>query len=140
MINRQKYIWMMRGLVALVLAWNLQAALVFLFRAEQVAPSFELSGAAGAAAVQGVAVLFMMWNVPYFFAVWNPEKYQLALKIAVLMQSIGLIGELYIFSTLAVTHIVLRQSIMRFVLFDLAGLLLLLIAWKMLIHQAQKNI
>ncbi len=117
-----------RILIGLVTGWNLQAAFAFLFWPAQVAGAYELSGAAGAAAMRGVAVLFMMWNVPYVFALWNPARFRLALVIAVIMQFVGLVGESYILTTLTVDHAILRASILRFIIFDGAGLALLAIA------------
>ena len=57
------------------------------------APGFELGGAAGAAAVRGMGVLFLMWNVPYAVALWHPVRYRMSLYEAITMQAIGLIGE-----------------------------------------------
>ncbi len=117
--------WLAQCLILLVTAWNLQAALAFMLQPESFAPSFMLSGVPGAAAVRGVGLLFVMWNVPYLVALWNPQKYFLALKLAVVMQAIGLIGESYILSTLTAEYATLAAAITRFVVFDGIGLLLL---------------
>ncbi len=84
---------------------------------------------AGEAAIRGFGILILMWNVPYLFALKDPVRHQLALIFALLMQSIGLIGESYILSTVAVEHVLLRNSILRFIIFDGIGLLLLVIAY-----------
>jgi len=120
--------WLAQCLILLVTAWNLQAALAFLLQPERFAPGFMLSGAPGAAAVRGVGVLFVMWNIPYLVALWNPQKYFLALQLAVAMQAVGLVGETWILSTLTAEYALLADSIRRFIAFDAAGLLLLLIA------------
>ena len=91
--------------------------------------SYELSGAAGETAVCGVGVLFLMWIIPYLFAVFHPIRYRVAFISALLMQSTGLIGESYILSTLTMEHTILRTSILRFIAFDGAGLVLLFVAW-----------
>ena len=122
-------IWISRLLVALVTAWNLQAAVLFIVSPQTVVGGYELSGATGEAAVRGVGVLFLMWNVPYVFAVIHPIRYKLALTFALLMQIIGVIGESYILSTLTVEHVALRTSILRFIYFDGSGLILLFLAW-----------
>ncbi len=124
--------WLACLLIGIVTAWNLQAAFVFIFLPGRFVNAYELSGAAGEAAIRGFGILFLMWNVPYLFAVRDPIRYQLALTFALLMQSIGLIGESYIFSTLTVEHVLLRDSILRFIIFDGAGLLLLAVAWGMM--------
>jgi hypothetical protein len=79
--------------------------------------------------VRGTGILFVMWNVPYVFAVVNPVRYRLALICAVIMQFIGLIGETYILSALPAGHETLSASILRFIAFDATGLVLLSIAW-----------
>ncbi len=117
--------WISRLLIGLVAAWNLQAAFVFIFSPGRFIHAYELSGAAGEAAIRGFGVLFLMWNVPYLFAVKDPIRYQLALTFALLMQFIGLIGETYILSTLSVEHALLRNSVLRFIIFDGVGLFLL---------------
>ncbi|MCJ7434408.1 MAG: hypothetical protein MUO77_13045, partial [Anaerolineales bacterium] len=82
--------WIARLLIGLVTAWNLQAALIFIVSPGGFVRAYELSGAAGEAAVRGFGVLFLMWNVPYLFALKDPIRYQLALTFALLMQLTGL--------------------------------------------------
>ena len=120
--------WIARLLIGFVTAWNLQAAFVFIFAPSGFVRAYELSGIPGEAAIRGFGVLFLMWNVPYLFALKDPIRYQLALTFAVLMQFIGLIGETYILSTMTVEHTLLKTSILRFISFDGAGLILLVIA------------
>ncbi|MDO9300797.1 MAG: hypothetical protein Q7T89_05410, partial [Anaerolineales bacterium] len=61
-------IWITRLLIGIITAWNLQAALIFIFSSSEFVHSYELSGKTGEAAIRGVGVLFLMWNVPYLFA------------------------------------------------------------------------
>lgn len=117
-----------RLLIGLVTAWNLQAAFAFIFTPSGFTRAYELSGTAGEAAIRGFGVLFLMWNVPYLFAVKDPVRYQLALTFALLMQLTGLIGETYIYFTLPAGHAILENSIFRFIIFDGVGLVLLAIA------------
>jgi hypothetical protein len=124
--------WLARLLIGIVTAWNLQAAFVFIFLPSGFVNAYELSGMTGEAAIRGFGILFLMWNVPYLFALKDPIRYQLALTFALLMQSIGLMGESYILSTLTGGHVLLRDSILRFIIFDGVGLLLLAIAWAMI--------
>jgi hypothetical protein len=121
--------WIARLLIGIVTAWNLQAAFAFIFSPDRFISAYELSGTAGETAIRGFGILFLMWNVPYLFALKDPIRYQLALIFALLMQSIGLIGECYIFSTLTVEHVLLKNSILRFIIFDGSGLLLMVIAY-----------
>jgi hypothetical protein len=122
-------IWIARLLIGLVTAWNLQAAFAFIFAPSGFVRAYELSGIPGEAAIRGFGILFLMWNVPYFFAVKDPIRYQLALTFALLMQFIGLIGETYIYFTLPADHAMLENSILRFIVFDGAGLVLLAMAY-----------
>ncbi len=115
--------------MAIVTAWNLQAALVFILWPERFVPGFELTGVPGAAAVRGTGILFVMWNVPYLAALWHPRKFRLALGMALTMQFVGLVGESFIWVTLPQGHTLLRTSIMRFIAFDASGLLLLAAAF-----------
>jgi hypothetical protein len=131
--SQEKYNYLMRlniarGLIGLTILWNLQAALAFLLWTERYINAFELEGMVGAAMLRGLGVLFVMWNIPYLVALWHPIQHRISLYEALAMQSIGLLGEVLIYLTLPATHDVLNASILRFIAFDAAGLLLLLIA------------
>jgi hypothetical protein len=121
-------LWLARLLIGTVLLWNVQCALAFLLAPATFAPGFELSGAAGAAAVRGLGVLFLMWNVPYAVALWHPVRHRVSLYEAVAMQTIGLIGETLILLSLRGGHPVAAGSVTRFIAFDGAGLVTLILA------------
>jgi hypothetical protein len=132
-------IWTARLLIGIVTIWNLQAALMFVFSPSGFVPAYELSGTSGEAAVRGIGVLFLIWNIPYLFALQNPIRFQLALFFALLMQFTGLIGESYILSTLSIEHVMLRNSIFRFITFDGAGLVLLVFAYLLVKNRIIQN-
>jgi hypothetical protein len=117
-----------RVLVSIVFFVNIQCALAFLLWPGKYTGSFELSGVPGEAMLRGLGVLFIMWNVPYAVALWNPVRYLMVLWIAVAMQAIGLVGETFIAISIPVEHIDIRSAIARFVFFDAIGLILLLAA------------
>jgi hypothetical protein len=117
-----------RLLIGIVLIWNIQCALAFLLWPGRYAPGFELAGSPGEAAVRGIGVLFMMWNVPYAVALWHPLRHRVSLFEATAMQSIGVVGESLILYYLPLSYTVLRSSISRFILFDILGLMALLLA------------
>jgi len=119
-------LWAARLLIAIVVAWNLQCALVFLLTPGVFAPGFELAGISGEAAMRGFAVLFVMWNVPYLVALWNPQRNRVSLWEALVMQFVGVIGESLILFSIPVGHPILHASILRFIAFDAAGVLLLI--------------
>jgi hypothetical protein len=132
-------LWLSRILIAIVTGWNLQAALVFILWPERFMHAFELTGVPGAAALRGTGILFVMWNVPYLVALWNPRKYRLVLGIAILMQLVGLIGESFILYTLPDGHALLSSSILRFIVFDGSGLVLLAIAFWIINRKAESR-
>jgi hypothetical protein len=117
-----------RLLIGAVFLVNVQSAISLFFWPERYAPQFELAGDTGAAAVRGFGVLFLMWNVPYAVALWDPIRYRLALLIAIAMQVIGLVGESLIYFSLPETNDLARMTIARFTLFDALGLAALLVA------------
>ncbi len=117
-----------RILIGVVILFNLQAAAVFLFWPARFTPGFELGGAVGGAMLRGLGVLFVMWNVPYVVALWNPARHRISLYEALAMQTIGLVGEAIIYLSLPITHALLRGSILRFIGFDALGLVLLAVA------------
>jgi hypothetical protein len=136
-------IWISRGLISLVLIFNIQCAIVFLLSPERYAPAFELGGVVGSAIIRGFGILFLMWNVPYFFAVMHPEKNRISLYEAILMQMIGFIGETILFLGFPEGHPEIQASVAHFMVFDGVGFLLLIVsAWfthfdKSLSRQAQ---
>ncbi|MBW6471699.1 MAG: hypothetical protein K0B14_01125 [Anaerolineaceae bacterium] len=116
-------------LIGIVFMINIQAGIDFYFNPEKYTAAYELSGIPGEISVAGVGLLFIMWNVPYAFALWNPIKNKVSLIQAIIMQVIGVIGEtalLYRFSVQDFPY--LASSIKRFIFFDGAGLILLLLA------------
>jgi hypothetical protein len=117
-----------RACIALVLAWNVQCGLAFLAAPAIYAAGFELAGAAGEAAVRGIGLLFLMWNVPYAVALWHPLRHRVSLYEALAMQAIGLLGESLIYLSLPAIHAFARGSLTRFIAFDAAGLALLSLA------------
>jgi hypothetical protein len=120
------HLWAARLLIAIVVAWNLQCALVFLLNPGVFAPGFELTGIPGEAAVRGFAVLFVMWNIPYLVALWNPQRNRVSLWEALAMQIVGVFGESLILFSIPTVHSVLHTSLLRFTAFDAAGVLALM--------------
>lgn len=127
--NRDWRLGLARFLIAAVVGWNLQVAYVFFRAPELYISGFELTGVPGEAAVRGMAVLFVMWNVPYLVAFWHPRRHRISLYEAVAMQTLGLVGESFILSTLGVEHVLLRASVIRFIVFDGSGLIFLGLAF-----------
>jgi hypothetical protein len=128
-LKRAKFtLWIARLFITIVTFWNLQCAAVFLVKPAAYAPGFELSGAVGSAMVQALGLLFVMWNVPYVFALIHPLRFHVSLIEAVIMQGLGALGETVLLFCLPGSHPILHSSVIRFIIFDGSGFLLLLIA------------
>jgi hypothetical protein len=119
-------LWAARLLIAVVMGWNLECALVFLLNPGAYAPGFELVGIPGEASVRGMAVLFVMWNIPYLVALWQPRQHRISLWEALAMQVVGLIGESLILLSIPAGYTLLHTSLVRFIVFDAAGVVLLI--------------
>lgn len=119
-------VWAARLLIAVVVVWNLECALVFWLNPGMFAPGFELAGIPGSAAIRGFAVLFVMWNIPYLVALWHPQRHRLSLGEALAMQTVGVIGESFILVSLPAGHALLHASLLRFIIFDASGVVALL--------------
>ncbi len=130
---------MARLLIGVVLLWNVQAAVLFLVFPQEYLSSLMLTGEVGEKVIQSLGILFVMWNVPYFLAILSPEKERLLLLACILMQAIGLIGESILFLDLSPQLQPVKQTVLRFILFDSAGLLLLVIAWWLSRRQSPKT-
>lgn len=133
--NRARYtLWISRLLVGVVFFFNVECALAFIIAPQAYAPAFELAGAPGEGMVRGMGILFLMWNVPYAFALWNPLRFRVSLLSAIIMQAIGALGETILLLTFPPGYSLLRSTVLRFIIFDATGLVLLMIAgilvWK----------
>lgn len=130
---------LVRGLIAIVVGWNLQCALVFILNPAGYMGGFGLEGAAGAQMVRGLGLLFVMWNVPYAFALADPVRNRVSLIEAVVMQAIGLAGETLILLLGGPYPAVIAATITRFIAFDGAGLALLVIALRLVRGQVKQD-
>ena len=119
---------MVRILIGLVFLANIQCALVFLIDPSPYIVGFGLDGAAGEQIVRALGLLFVMWNVPYAFALVNPIKHRVSLIEAVIMQALGLIGETGILLIGGPYPLPIENTLTRFILFDGIGLVFLLTA------------
>lgn len=115
-------------LIFVVLVINIFCAVDFIVRPDLYKGGYELSGEVGRVVVIGYGILFLMWQVPYFFALTQPIVHHTSLIQAILMQTIGLIGESFLLRSISLEHEILRGSILRFIIFDSAGLVLLILA------------
>jgi hypothetical protein len=119
--------WLARLLIAPVVFFNMQCAILFILEPARFSSAYELTGVVGVIVISGFGILFLMWNVPYIFALIDPIRFRISLFEAVIMQTIGLLGEILLFFSLANSgeHNVLASSIQRFIWFDAGGWLFL---------------
>ena len=115
-------------LIGGVMFINIQCAVSFLAAPDRFLNSFELVGSPGMVMIQGLGMLFLMWNVPYGFALWNPIRNRVSLYEAIAMQSIGLVGEIVLVLKMVEGHTNLINTGLRFIGFDAVGLLCLGVA------------
>ena len=116
-------------LIFVVLAINTYCAVDFIVRPNLYMGAYELSGEVGRVVMIGYGILFLMRHVPYFFALAQPIVHRTSLIQALLMQTIGLIGESFLLQSIPLEHALLRGSILRFIIFDGGGLVLLILAF-----------
>lgn len=116
------------ALIVPVLTVNLLCAFQFLVNPQDYQATFDLSGEPGRIAIQSVGILFLMWNVPYIFAVCDPDRFRTALACAILMQAVGILGETALYTTIS-PHLNSRVAVFRFIIFDTGGFILLLGAY-----------
>lgn len=121
-------LWISRSLIGLVLFFNLESGLVFLYNPQDYVAGFGVHGAVGNTIVRSIGLLFIMWNVPYLVAFLHPIKHRVSLVEAIVMQSIGLLGETVLLLTLAPGFLEINHTLSRFIWFDSGGLLCLGIA------------
>ncbi len=135
--NDPTAIWIIRLLIAIVFASNILCTIQFLVNPSGYTQQFDLEGEAGTVVIRSLGILFIMWNVPYAIAIYQPYRYPVALVSALMMQLIGFIGETWIYFGI---HSLMntRSSILRFMIFDFAGLLLLSVAFALLFNK-RKN-
>ena len=116
-------------LIAVVLFFNLQAAVLFFLQPEVYMSGFGLEAAVGRPVVRGFGLLFLMWNIPYLFALADPIRHRVSLIEAVIMQGLALAGETAILGMDGSMPPAAQETIRRFILFDGGGLILLLVSF-----------
>jgi len=120
--------WIIRALIAPVVFFNLQCSFAFLIHPEGYTAGFDLYEPTGTHMIQGLGLLFLMWNIPYLVALLDPIRHSTSLVEAVIMQFIGVGGESLLLLRVPQEYLNLHASVIRFILFDGGGFILLLIA------------
>jgi hypothetical protein len=125
----QRHKFIAQLLISIVLLFNITCAFQFLISPQFYNSGFGLFKESPTAIIRGYGILFLMWNIPYLFALANPIRFQVSLIEAIIMQSIGILGEGWIRVSLPQTAELSTNMITRFLYFDVFGLIALTSAW-----------
>nr|AHF24240.1 hypothetical protein [uncultured bacterium Contig224] len=139
-MDKQKaQIWIARVLVTAVFAINVQCAIQFIAWPESYTYAYQLSGASAEAVVRGYGICFLMWNATYPPVIAAPHRYRVLFIVVIAQQLIGLVGESLLLASLgqAAGLGTLAASITRFIIFDGAGAVLLVIAFALTMRAAR---
>ena len=128
-MDSRKRIWIARVLVALVFAINVQCAVQFILWPGAYTAAYQVEGASAEVMVRTVGICFLMWNATYPPVFVHPDRYRVLFGVVIAQQLIGLVGEALLLTSLQPGLEVLASSIVRFIVFDAAGLVLLAIAF-----------
>lgn len=111
----------------IVFAMNVQCAMSFIMFPGDFASAYQLDGVEGNVAIQGIGIAFLMWNATYPAFIVSPRKFEILGWVVLVQQIIGFIGESAILLGLQgiSDYDLLASSILRFIVFDGVGLILM---------------
>jgi len=112
-------------IVGVVFIINITCAMAFICQPDKYVGGFEVGGIQGRLVVQAMGILFLMWNATYPPVIMNPIKQKTLFGVILAQQAIGVIGESWLMITIPAGHPVLQATVMRFIYFDGAGLILM---------------
>jgi len=131
-------LWLARITVGAVFLMNVSCALAFILQPELYSPGFEVAGVPGMIYVQGMGILFLMWNATYPLVIFHPIRYSALFVVVLIQQAIGFVGETWLWLTLPAGHSPLRATGLRFMLFDGIGLIAMAVAyWLLMRHRTR---
>lgn len=131
--------WIARLLVAVVFFLNVQCAVQFLLWPGSYTGAYQVEGASAEVMVRTVGICFLMWNATYPPVIARPGRYRVLFAVVIAQQLIGLIGETALYFGLGAGLDVLGGSILRFIVFDAAGLVLLAVAFALTFDRSRNE-
>lgn len=137
--EEDRSLWLARIIVGAVFLMNVSCALAFILQPELYSPGFEVAGVPGRIYVQGLGILFLMWNATYPLVIFHPIRYRALFVVVLIQQAIGFIGETWLWLTLPAGHSPLRATGLRFMLFDGIGLTAMAGAYWLLMRQRTRS-
>lgn len=129
--------WFSRAVVAAVFGVNVWCAVAFIADPAAYVAGFELAGIPGQVAIQGFGILFLMWNVTYLPVIWSPSRHRGFFAVVLVQQAIGVAGETMLALTMPPGHDRLLATGLRFLRFDAAALVLMLVAFVATLRHAR---
>jgi hypothetical protein len=137
--SRSPLLWLARIIVGVVFLVNINAALAFILQPGSYVSGFEVEGVPGRVIVQGIGILFLMWNVTYPLVILHPNRHFNIYAIILIQQSIGVIGETWIWLSLPAGYEALKQTGLRFIYFDGGSLIAMLAVYLLLLRQRRSG-
>jgi len=124
---RDRWLLLSRIIVAVVMTWNLSAAIPFVLHPESYTASFGVQGGGigGMVLVRGLGVAFLMWQIPYLPVIWHPGRHRTCFLCVLGMQLVGLLGETLMMVNFPPGYLAVKATGWRFILFDGSGLILM---------------
>jgi len=136
--NDDRTLWLARIIVGAVFLMNVSCALAFILQPELYSPGFEVAGVPGMVYVQGLGILFLMWNATYPLVIFYPIRYRALFVVILIQQVIGFAGETWLWLTLPAGHSPLRATGLRFIIFDGIGLIAMAVTyWLLMRHRTR---
>ena len=102
---------------------------------DKYSPGCEVAGVPGRIYVQGLGILFLMWNATYPPVIFHPIRYPPLFVVILIQQAIGFVGETWLWLTMPPGHSLLQATGLRFMLFDGIGLIAMAGAYWLLMRQ-----
>ena len=139
----RKAAWLARIAVLIVFILNVMCAIQFIAEPMRYAGAYGLPATQESAAmVAGLGVAFLMWNVTYPAVIVSPRRFRALYMVVLIQQLVGLIGESFIWWRLINAGLgsgLMAAGIMRFVVFDAGGLIIMLAAFIVLAMAERRN-
>ena len=141
-ISSRTAAWLARVAVFIVFFLNVMCAVQFILEPIGYATAYGLPATEESGAmVAGLGVAFLMWNATYPAVIISPRRFRALYVVVLFQQLIGLVGESCILAHLVGAGLgssLMAAGIMRFVVFDAGGLVLMLVAFIVLLRTAPK--
>jgi hypothetical protein len=107
----------------------MSCAISFIIDPSQGTVGYELSGVGAIAAIRGMGVIMLMWNISYIPLIYRPSRFRCMFVVVIIQQLIAVAGDMYVVLFDASSASMLYDSVTRFLMFDIAGIVLLIISY-----------